>query len=394
MIKNRSIRSDSPKSVILALNAESVFAIRWIIGYLRTNSTVLVISPYDLRKNFAFNILREEFSESESIQLFQISSRSGYLSQILIIRYIKAFVYLYSAKRKNKNIVFHTHNLGHFALLGLILNPKKHVVSPYGSDFFSISWIRRFVLRLLLRRADLIIPHSDEMVTQLIKDYSVSKNKIFRIHTGVDLKKWKKPSNSTLTAYRKRLDIPEGSVVFLSYRNCQSIYQIHLLPSIHFRLLQQNIPAFFIYVTGTHEKTDYISQIKDLIEHKNLSKHTKLFQTVLKAEKLAKLLFISDYFFSIPKWDNFGVTVQEGMYCECVPILSDLQSYKDVINPETAVIASTKSIDGMTIEIKRAVQLNIHLNERIKNINKNIIVNHYNMEENLKKMTSRIFSID
>lgn len=391
-MKRHNFPSASSKNVILALNAESVFAIHWIIGYLKKNINVLVISPYDLKKNPFLNDLREEFPKSASIQLFQITSKYGYFSKLIILRYLKAFIYFYSMKRKYREIIFHTHYLGHFALLGLILRPKKLIVTLYGSDVYSISGIRKFISKLLLRRADLVHPQSKFMVDHLVNEYKIPKSKMITFHTGVNLKRWKKPSDSILNSFKENMDIPQNSIVFLSYRRFTPIYQIHLLPLIHFKLLQQNIPAYFIYLMGS-SRTRYHEKFEELIIRKKLSRHSKLINYVLETEDLVKLVFISDYFFSIPKWDQVAATVQEGMYCECIPILSDLKVYKEVVNEKRAIFVSTKSPHRMAKIIGKSVLVDMHLNEKIKKINKNIIINNYNMEENLSKLIDSIFAL-
>jgi glycosyltransferase involved in cell wall biosynthesis len=374
------------------MNAESIYAIHWISGYLKKNMNILVISPYDLKVNYHFNDLKRKVADLDSINLYQISGKFGVLSNNIIFRYLKTFVYLLSMKRNYKFAIFHVHNLKHLALFGLILNPQKIVVSPYGSDVYLISRLRKYLVKLLIRRADFLNPHSEFMRKRLITEFGVSSKKMITLHTGVDFTKWKKPSDSSIVDYRKRLGIPREAVVFLSYRNFQPLYQIHLLPIIHSELLRQDISAFFIYITGIRANLSYVTRIKAQIQNGNLSKHTKLFETVLKSEEIARLLYTADYFFSIPKWDQFAATVQEGMYCECIPILSDLKVYTEAIEDEGAVISDTASKTNLIANILKAVKSKKHLDSLLKRTNKNIIIKKFDMEKNMSEIVTQIIS--
>ena len=71
----------------------------------------------------------------------------------------------------------------------------------------------------------------------------------------------------------------------------------------------------------------------------------------------------------------------------------DLEVYKEVANEETAIFAPTNSPHSMAKEIGKYLQVDMHLNEKIKKINKNIITNNYNMEENLSKLIDSIFAL-
>jgi len=115
------------------------------------------------------------------------------------------------------------------------------------------------------------------------------------------------------------------------------------------------------------------NQIKDGIENGRII----LIEDVIPLEKMAELYNISDFFISIPNSDELSAAILEGMACENIPILTDLEAYAELKeNTKSFFIKNPKDIRAITNMMQFLVENCKEIKEEIAQKNRRYVLNN------------------
>ena len=119
--------------------------------------------------------------------------------------------------------IIHVHYMGINGLLGLLLPCRFKVFTAWGSDVIYPKYPR--LVKLMIKRADLITTDADHVVTKLI-ELGADKEQIRIINFGIETQKFIKQSFSN--NFREKLfpGTNEDDPVIISLRNHEEIYDI------------------------------------------------------------------------------------------------------------------------------------------------------------------------
>ncbi len=189
--------------------------------------------------------------------------------------------------------VVHVHSLGAHGLLSLALPPgPARVVTPWGSELHAArhSAARAAVLRLALRQADLVLPTSAAVATEVTSGYAV----------------------------------PPARTRVLSWA---------------FACAAADRPDLFLVVLGGHRpdresarraKEGYLDRVRDAAS--TLGDRLLIVERTLTPEQTFELMCASDIAVSIPPSDQRSSSVLEAALAGCRLLLSRIAPYQEMIS--------------------------------------------------------------
>lgn len=260
------------------------------------------------------------------------------------LRYFRKFAYplrIWNIRRAIKKVnpdILHAHYLSHYGVYGALAGFHPYIVSVWGSDVLrtpKASRIRRYANAYALRRADCILTTAEFMKEYLVKNFRLSEDKIMRIPWGTDLEIFHRGYEEEVRTVKRDLGIKADSPVIISNRHMDPKYEHESIIDAIPYVLKSHPDAIFIFIRGSGS-FDYESKMKLKAEKLGIANSTRFIPSFITPKEMAIYLNMADIFLSIPKTDQFGSSVIEGMACGCIPIVSDIEVYyqylKDAVN--------------------------------------------------------------
>lgn len=380
------------------MNAENLFVPMWLQAYLKSGYYIDLISRYSLRKNAHLHKM-ESLIQSDDWKRFRNQTTKSALP-IRAFDYIKLASQISAITRKEHYDAVHAHSLEIRGIISGLANVDKLIISPYGSDVFGNQRWGKFapdsfvmsLIKKVLQKADLVLPTSKYMENYLINRFNVEPSCIFTQSWGIDLNLWDKKGIGT-SGILDKIEIAPDSIVFLSYRVAKPHYRIHIMPLIQARLEKLGLKTHFIYCMVKSPKDAYVQEVNGLITKLNLTKKSTQFCYPLRPDELKDLLSISNFFFSIPEWDQISSTLLEGMYSGVVPIAVPLPAYIDVLTNECTAIVSPPVPNTIANQIFDMVRKGTHIDDDALRRNMLIVSRDHNRKENLVNIMQKISEV-
>ena len=215
--------------------------------------------------------------------------------------------------------VVHVHGIGFFSDFFILTKPlhkKPVVISSHGAIFHTGTNLLKNLYffgwcRLLLKFADKVVAVSENDANIFSK--IVSPQKITIVHNPVRLDKFR--------CARKK----KNTFVFVGRLSKNK--RLDLLIEA-FASASQNKKAM-LYIVGS----DFENLRKELERKvKNLNAEDRIkFLGKLPEQELIELLANTDFFISASEYEGFGISAIEGMASGCIPILSNIPSFRAFI---------------------------------------------------------------
>jgi len=308
------------------------------------------------------------------------------------VRYFGKFAYplrIFGIRKAVKEIdpdILHAHYASHYGVYGALTGFHPFVVSVWGSDVLRIeSRIRRYIVSYALKRADCVTTTAEFMKGYLVKNLDLPRNRIVRIPWGINLGIFHCKYEKEARAFKRALGIKTASPVVLSNRHMAPQYEIESIINAIPYVLKSHPDVTFVLIRG-YGSSEFENKMKLKAGKLKVANNTRFISKIVTPKEMAIYLNMADIFISIPKTDQFGGSVMEGMVCGSIPIVSDIEVYRQYledgvnaffVNPENPREIAEKIIYCIEHpEIKDSFYV----------INRKIIEEKEDWDKNAKKM--------
>jgi len=216
--------------------------------------------------------------------------------------------------------VLHAHYVSHYGMYGALTGFKPFVVSAWGSDILvdpQRAMLKRLVVRYVLKKADLITADSESLM-KAVMNFGVLREKVESIGHGVNLKMFRhRAENRKL---RERLKISVSSLVVISTRSLEPVYNVETLIKVIPFVLRANMNVYFVIVGGGSLKR----KLEKMADKLGISSNVRFVGRVSQME-VAELLWMSDVFVSTSLSDTTSVSLLEAMACGLPVVVTELE---------------------------------------------------------------------
>jgi glycosyltransferase involved in cell wall biosynthesis len=317
-----------------------------------------------------------------SVYIREVRGAKVYLIKDFFCKPLNIILNILSVRRLIRKInpdILHVHYAGVNGILGALSGFYPFLLTAYGSDIFenSKSIIRRYLLKYVLRKADVITCNGKPLAKEMIR-LGVDPQKIRFIYWGTDTKKFSPvPKDKEL---RKKLGAFDNPMI-ISLRNLEPVYDIEtLIKAAPFILKEFPMAKLVITGEGSQEKN-----LKKLANELRISDSVN-FVGWISYDDVPRYLNSSDVYVSTSLSDgDLAQSTQQAMACEIPIITTDINVNKERINDgEDGLLFPTgnsKSLAEKIIKLLKDTRLRIKLGKNGRKIIKKKLDYYKNMEE-------------
>lgn len=275
--------------------------------------------------------------------------------------------------RKIKPDVLHAHYITDYGFIAALSGFHPLVMSMWGSDVFMDphkSIFNRYSVRFALRRADLVTTGSRYAADYIKQEFNVSLNKIKSVPWGVDTNTFLEGYQSEVIELRKNLKVEDNSFIVISPRTMSEHYGIEfIIRSIPY-VINKYPKTIFIFLRGFSKDTSYENKLRTNAEDLGIDKYTRFVSRWLEPKEMAIYYNMSDVFIAIPRTDQFAACTVEGMACGSIPIMSNLEVYREyLIDGESAFFVNREDPEDIANKVLYCIG-HPELKEKIYRLNR------------------------
>lgn len=245
------------------------------------------------------------------------------------IKSVRLFKTILEIRKLVKTInpdILHLHTLYYPSYLGIYINFHPLVVTPWDGDVIwspKRSMTHKFLVKYVLRNADLITHNSLQMREKCIS-LGVIKNRLYMVQCpGVDLKSFY--PQGKCGEIKERLNLDDSPLV-LSTRSISDEYNIDILIKA-IPLVLRKIDTKFIFLW--HDANS-LENIKKLITELGVWDVVCL-EGKRDYQELPKYFNTADVFVSISSNDSAPMSLLEAMACGVPPITADQPAVNELV---------------------------------------------------------------
>jgi glycosyltransferase involved in cell wall biosynthesis len=236
--------------------------------------------------------------------------------------------------------VVHVHSVGVHGLLSLALpHGPACAVTPWGSELWAARYSvgRAAVVRLALRKADLVMPTSTAVAREVTTHYGVQAKRVRVLSWGVGETLIAAQSSISRNVVRSAYEIPAQAIVVLSIRSAAATYRIHEIMSAFVDAATERPGLFLVVLAGNCPdretarlaKEGYLDLIREAADAKQ--GRVRIIERALSPSQTFELMCASDIAVSIPPADQRSSSVLEAALAGCRLLLSDIAPYREMI---------------------------------------------------------------
>jgi len=237
--------------------------------------------------------------------------------------------------------VIHVHSLGAHGLLSLALpRGPARVVTPWGSELRAArhSAARAAMVRLALRRADLVLPTSAEVAAELADRYRVPPARIRVLSWGVPAELISELPRISAAAVRSEFGVPADAIVVISIRSTSATYRTREIVSAFAQAAAHRSDLFLIVLAGHRPDRAsarragdrYLDAVRAAAA--GLADRMLVVDRALSPRQAFGLMCASDIAVSVPLGDQRSSSVLEAALAGCRIILSDIAPYQEMVS--------------------------------------------------------------
>ncbi|KAF5437630.1 Glycosyltransferase involved in cell wall bisynthesis [Candidatus Methanophagaceae archaeon] len=294
-------------------------------------------------------------------------------------------------KKINPDIV-HAHYIADYGFHGALSGFQPFVVSAWGSDVLRTpkgkikSKVTRYSVTYALKKADAITTTAEFMKEYIIKKFTMSdSNKIVRIPWGIDLKIFYRGYDDEVKIHKESLEIIAHSPILISNRGMDPKYEIGNIIEAIPHVLESHSDAIFVFIRG-YGSSKFEDKMKSKAKKLGVADNIRFISRLLTPKEMAVYLNMADVLISIPKTDQFGSSIMEGMACGVIPIVSNIGVYKEYLTDgDTAFFAKPDNPEEISEKIIYCIE-HPELKEKFYKINRKIIEEKEDWNKKAKKM--------
>jgi L-malate glycosyltransferase len=219
--------------------------------------------------------------------------------------------------------VVHAHWLPGFGFAAAVAGASPLALTAWGSDVYRASRMQKLVNRYALRRADLLMADSRNLLRACAVASPVPRSEI--VQWGADLEMFRPASPTERAELRERLGLGPGPVV-LSPRTLMPVYNVPVVIEA-FGRIGEAVPDAQLLIKHMGGATIDLPPFP----------HPERMHLIGRVpyEKMADYYRASDVCVSISSSDSSPRSVWEAMGAGCACVLSDLPWVKELIVPGT-----------------------------------------------------------
>jgi glycosyltransferase involved in cell wall biosynthesis len=289
--------------------------------------------------------------------------------------------------------IIHAHSIpGYGDYMGLVsrmLPDIRIAVTAWG--YSHLEKERSMPLRLLLSKmavgsADVVTTSVPEMMDLLSQAYGVPRDKLMSFTWGVDLETFRVTADEESRAIRSRLGIPSGAEVMLSPRTMHPHYRIGQIACAASEVIRKNPRVVLILLAGYGSEA-YVNEISELVHTLGITENVRIVPKLLAPGEMAEHFNLADFIVQIPSTDQLSATLLEAMACGAIPILSDLDVYRDRFEESTNVLyTETENSSSLANAMQKAVDMPKSKRDAIVMRNRKMIEDEEDFQVNGLKM--------
>lgn len=362
--------------ICLIGNLESIHIQKWVNHFLDSGHEVHIITDFPDGK-----------ISNENLKIHQIKKAN--LSRNFFAFYIKLFVNVihinFLIKKINPDI-FHAHFTLFYGFYG-VLTPRPLILSVWGSDILKLpkeSMISKYIVNYTLKKADKITTTAEFMKSYLINEFKVQEEKVIRIPWGININIFNKRYTKKERELKEYLKIKDNNTVVISNRVLFPYYNIDKIIKAIPHVLKSNSNTIFVFIRG-YVTSEFEDKMKLKAEKLGVTKNIRFISRNLTPEEMAIHLNISDIFISIPKTDQFGGSIMEGMACGLIPIVSNIKVYYQYLSDINALFVDPDDHIDLAEKIIHCIE-NPNIKVKFYKINRRIIEENESWDINAQKM--------
>jgi len=244
----------------------------------------------------------------------------------------------------------------------------------------------RLLASFSLKRANVIYTESEYMAKFIQRVFSIPKNKIRFFPWGVDTDVFREISEEVKKEWYNRLNIDENKVICLSPRSIARSYRIETILRSVSSVVESNPDVVFVFVKGWGDE-NYLEELKALANSLKIRDRIRFIDYTLRPCEMAQIMHISHILISIPTHEAFPITVLEGLFSKCIPVISDIPANRELASMGVKVFFvqgdNPEELAGVLNEI---IARRLWLDENILNKNKEWVLKNATQELTINKM--------
>ncbi|MDH5770077.1 MAG: glycosyltransferase family 4 protein, partial [Candidatus Bathyarchaeota archaeon] len=223
------------------------------------------------------------------------------------------------------------------------------------------------------------------MKRYLVENFGLPENRIVRIPWGIDLKIFHRGYEKETRTVKEALRIKADAPVIVSNRHMDPKYEIQSIMNAIPYVLKSHPDTTFIFIRG-HGCPEFESKMKLKAEKLEVANKTRFISRLITPREMAIYLNMADVFISIPKTDQFGSSVIEGMACGPIPVVSDIKVYYQYLrNGVNTFLVNPENPREIAEKIIYCIE-HLEIKEDFCATNRKIIEEKEDWNKNAKKM--------
>jgi glycosyltransferase involved in cell wall biosynthesis len=292
----------------------SIHTIRWVNYFAKCNNEIILL---DFLNNSSKS---QELPYNKNVILIKHKSNTNLLLDILL-----RYILIRKTILKYKPLIVHVHFIHINAFITSLISKKNLILTAWGSDIHTSprkSLLNKYIVKFALKRATLITTQT-RYLEKLMLDYE-KKSKIKLIHHGINLENIKK---RTLNEIVEKSIFIDGFPIVFSPRIMKKFYNIDVILEAMI-LLKNEFPNIKLILSKFGVDSNYYNQILKIVKNNNFENNV-IFLDEIRYEEMSYYYSLSDFTISMANDDCGGLSIIESMLCESIPIVNNLETYKD-----------------------------------------------------------------
>ncbi len=268
------------------------------------------------------------------------------------------------------------------------------MVSLLGGDYNHRSWwedSRSDMIRETLTQCNLVHTNSGPALTRFLQEeYDLDAGKVLSMPWGIEYQKIVDILEQVDPAQtRQHYGIKDDEFVILAPRGMRDVFAniLNLIPAVK-RLTAEGIAVRALIRTHGTDK-ELQRQVQAQITTHGLEDRFISIKDFLPYEEIISLHAIADAMVSIAKNDQPAAVILETMRAGAVPVISDLDVYRDVFEPDKNVVyiddSSTEDIAQKLIQVARMAAVD---KAAMVQANTKIVAEGYDSHRNGEKLNA------
>lgn len=233
--------------------------------------------------------------------------------------------YFYIKQKKEVVILFHGFSFPlRFLFLTLLMRKQAKWIVQHHAGNPSKNKLKNFIQKITYSRANAYLFVTKQQAESFIADGLIkSNNQVFEImECSTSFKKQDK------IKCRQTLGLPSDKLIFIWVGGLDANKDpICMLKAL--QLLKESGRDFLLFMF--YNKTDLLQEVELFIEKNQLTNHVIL-KGLITNNYLENWFSAADFYISCSHSEGSGIALSEALACGCIPIVSDIPSFKYMTN--------------------------------------------------------------